>query len=152
MFSRDEIDAHIRRCRTRGRPRPQTTRKHSSELIVDGNNIAFYLTAGGKPQIRNLINARRSLQSSGYTPIIVVSAALKHKIDRPDTLREMIDTGEIIETARGQNDDLVIIQLARKRGAAILTNDRFLDWRERFPWLGEVLVRYRLTPTGLLLE
>ncbi len=82
----------------------------------------------------------------------MVSAALKHKIDRPEVLREMIEAGEVIETARGQNDDLVIIQLAREKRARILTNDRFLDWRDRFPWLGETLVRYRLTPTGLILD
>ncbi len=151
LFSKDRIDDHIRVCRNRSQRSNTRRSRISRELVVDGNNIAYYLAPDGKPKVRNLILAHRSLQNTGYIPIIVVSAALKYKIDRPEVLREMIETGHVIETARGQNDDLVIIKMARDRKLSIVTNDRFLDWLDRFPWLPTVIKRYRMTPSGIIL-
>jgi hypothetical protein len=121
-------------------------------LIVDGNNVAYYLSRKGAPRVQNLILARQSLRQAGYRPIIVVSAALIHKIDRPEVLASMMDGTSVIESPRGRNDDLTIIRLAEKRNAEILSNDRFLDWQDRFPWLASRLRRYRMTPAGLILS
>ncbi len=89
---------------------------------------------------------------AGYSPIVVVSAALIHRIDNPQALADMIDRGEVVQSRSGQSDDLVMIRLAQSRGADIVTNDRFLDWIDRFPWLPSRLRRYRMTEAGLLLE
>jgi hypothetical protein len=120
-------------------------------VVVDGNNIAYHLAPTGKPRVANLVHARESLVSSGYKPVIVVSAALVHKIDRPHTLRELIDSSHIIEAPRGKNDDLIIIQTAQKLNADIVSNDRFLEWLNRFPWVADRLRGYRMTPSGLIL-
>ncbi len=121
-------------------------------MIVDGNNVAYYLSSTGVPKVHNLILARQSLKQAGYRPIIVVSAALIHKIDRPEVLRNMIDGISVVESPRGTNDDLTIVRLAKQRNAEILSNDRFLDWQDRFPWLTSRLRRYRMTPAGLILS
>jgi hypothetical protein len=120
-------------------------------VIIDGNNVAYHLAPTGKPRVANLILARQSLVSAGYKPIIVVSAALVHKIDKPDTLRELIGFGHIMEATRGKNDDLIIIQTAQRSNADIVSNDRFLDWEDRFPWISGRLRRYRMIPSGLIL-
>ena len=129
----------------------EETRTGKKNVIVDGNNVAYHLAPTGKPRVANLVLARQSLVTSGYRPVIVVSAALIHKIDKPDKLREMIDFGYIIEAPRGKNDDLIIIQTAQRSNADIVSNDRFLDWQEGFPWISDRLRRYRMTPSGLIL-
>ena len=56
LFNRDELDRHIMRCRSRTRAQPQMeTRKTRKTVIVDGNNVAFHLSANGKPQVNNLL-------------------------------------------------------------------------------------------------
>lgn len=118
---------------------------------MDGNNVAYHLAPQGKPRIANLLLAYRSLANSGLKPLIVISSALAHQIDKPEGLRELKERGVVLEAPRGADDDLTIIQLAKKKNADIVSNDRFLDWTERFPWISERLKRYRMTPTGLLL-
>lgn len=122
-----------------------------STLIIDGNNVAFYLSSDGVPRLQNLVLAHRSLREVGYRPTIVVSAALKHKIDKPEALRELLAGGAVVEAQRGTNDDLLIIKLAKQKNADIVSNDRFLDWVQRYPWVPDRIRRYRMTPSGLIL-
>ncbi|MFW9803337.1 MAG: hypothetical protein ACFFFC_11825 [Candidatus Thorarchaeota archaeon] len=151
LFNRDVLDSHIQKCRTRSRKSIEEARTRKKNLVLDGNNIAYHLAPAGKPRVANLVLARHSLVTSGYRPVIVISAALIHKVDKPDRLREMIDFGYIVEAPRGKNDDLIIIQTAQRSDADIVSNDRFLDWQERFPWISDRLRRYRMTPSGLIL-
>jgi hypothetical protein len=120
-------------------------------VIVDGNNVAYHLSPNGKPQVNNLLLAQRSLVSGGYKPIFVISAALMHSIDKPVMLQTLMNSIEVIRAPRGTNDDLKIIQIAQNRNADIVSNDRFLDWLDRYPWLSDRLRKYRMTPSGLIL-
>ncbi|MGY5881893.1 MAG: hypothetical protein RTV31_16720 [Candidatus Thorarchaeota archaeon] len=152
LFSRDQIDTHIRKCRLREeRSRGAKREPRRRAIIVDGNNIAYHLAYNEAPRIANLVNAIKSLTEARLHPTIVISAALKHKIDKPENLRHLINEGDIIEVQRGTNDDLAIIKMAQERNADIISNDRFLDWIDRFPWLPDRLRRYRMTPSGLIL-
>jgi hypothetical protein len=120
--------------------------------VVDGNNVAYHLAPNGMPRVKNLILGHRSLTKAGYRVVIVISAALSHNIDQPDVLQQLIDRGQVIKAKRGTNDDLTIIRIAQQDNADIVSNDRFLDWRGRYPWLESRLKRYRMTPTGLILS
>ncbi|MFW9845387.1 MAG: hypothetical protein ACFFD6_01460 [Candidatus Thorarchaeota archaeon] len=120
-------------------------------VIVDGNNVAYHLAPSGVPRVVNLVLALRSLRSAGYRPVIVVSAALVHKVDKPNQLREMIHDGHVLQTPRSQSDDLKIIKMAQDANADIVSNDRFLNWLDRYPWVTSRLLRYRMTPSGLIL-
>ncbi|MHA2117552.1 MAG: NYN domain-containing protein [Candidatus Thorarchaeota archaeon] len=151
LFNRDVLDSHIQKCRSRGKRNHNEKGARRQDVIVDGNNVAYHLAPTGKPRVANLVLARQSLVSAGYKPIIVVSAALVHKIDKPDALRELIGFGHIMEATKGKNDDLIIIQTAQRSNADIVSNDRFLDWQGRYPWISGRLRRYRMTPSGLIL-
>ncbi|MFX1579342.1 MAG: hypothetical protein ACFFBJ_06805 [Promethearchaeota archaeon] len=152
LFNRDVLDAHIQRCRMRERT-PERRRSFSKKrkVIVDGNNVAYSLSPYGKPNARNLSLAYRSLTSAGFDPIFVISAALIHKIDNPETLDAFIMSAKVEKAPRGTNDDFRIIQLAKKLNGEIVSNDRFLDWIDRYPWITSRLRRYRMTPAGLIL-
>jgi hypothetical protein len=120
--------------------------------VVDGNNVAHHLAPGGTPRVKNLILSHQSLTRAGYRVITVISAALTHKIDQPDVLQQLIDRGQVTKAKRGTNDDLTIIRIAQRDNADIVSNDRFLDWRDRYPWLESRLKRYRMTPSGIILS
>jgi hypothetical protein len=153
LFNRDSLDVHIQKCRVR-RENSQDARKPSRKrlLIVDGNNIAYSLAPRGKPKAQNLNLAYHSLKSAGYDSIFVISSALIHKIDNPGALNAFMMSARIEEAPRGTNDDGRIIQLAKRLDGEIVSNDRFLDWIDRYPWITSRLRKYRITPAGLILE
>ncbi len=150
LFDRRNLDDHIIKCRGRStglkKRIAMTTRR---TVIVDGNNVAYHLSHNGVPRVENLLNAQHSLITSGYNPVIVISAALKHKIHRPEVLNQI---EHLVEAQRGTNDDLLILSEAQRRNADIVSNDRFLNWQKSHPWVTSRLRRYRLTPTGLILS
>jgi len=119
---------------------------------VDGNNVAYHLSPDGKPKVSNLVHAQKSLVNGGYRPVFVISAALIHSIDQPNSLQSLMNEINVVQAPRGTNDDLKIIKIAQERNADIVSNDRFLDWLERYPWVSDRLRKYRMTPSGLILE
>jgi len=125
--------------------------RRTKKIIVDGNNIAYHLSPHGKPKAQNLALAYLSLSGAGFEPVFVISSALIHNIDSPSLLDSFMMSADVIEAPRGTDDDLRIIQLAKKLKADIVSNDRFLNWTDRFPWLITRLRRYRMTPSGLIL-
>lgn len=153
LFNRDDLDRHIQKCRMKSR---ETQGAHSvpptRTVIVDGNNVAYHLAPEGKPLVNNLVLAHRSLATKGLRPVFVISSALMHAIDKPDALQTFMSQVEVVEARRGIDDDLKIIQVAQDRRADIVSNDRFLDWIGRYPWLSNRLRKYRMTPTGLILQ
>ena len=152
LFNRDVLDEHIRRCRERDQPQEKrTSRRRNHSVIVDGNNVAYHLSPNGKPQAKNILLAYNSLTTGGYKPVFVISKALSHAIDKIETLNSFVANALVIIAPRGTNDDLKIITTAQERNADIISNDRFLDWLQRYPWVQDRLRRYRMTPTGLIL-
>jgi hypothetical protein len=153
LFTREDLDRHIQKCRMKNR---ETQDRHSVSptrtIVVDGNNVAYHLAPEGKPLVNNLVLAYRSLTTKGLRPVFVISSALMHAIDKPDALQTFMSRVEIVEARRGIDDDLKIIQVAQDRRADIVSNDRFLDWIDRYPWLSNRLRKYRMTPTGLILS
>jgi len=151
LFNRDVLDRHILRCRERTRTATTRSPQRRKIVIVDGNNVAYHLSPNGKPQVKNLLLAQRSLVNGGYKPIFVISAALVHNIDNPDALKTLMASLQVVRAPRGTNDDQKILQIAQERNADIISNDRFLDWMDRYPWVSDRLRKYRMTPTGLIL-
>jgi len=153
LFNRGVLDDHVVGCRARHQKEgahPALPRR--SVAVVDGSNLAYHLAPSGIPRVRNLIVGYQSLTKAGYRVITVISAALSHNIDQPDVLQGLIDRGQVIKAESGTNDDLTIIRIAQRDNADIVSNDRFLEWRDRYPWLESRLKRYRMTPSGLILS
>jgi hypothetical protein len=153
LFSREQLDEHVLGCRAKTQRKLKQSKKYQRlNVIVDGTNVAYYLSPDGIPRVVNLSRAYRSLVSAGLKPIFVVSSALKYKIDKIEQLQTMIQDGIVIEAPRGSDDDLKIIQLADRQNADIVSNDRFLNWINRYPWVSSRLRKYRMTPSGLILN
>ena len=95
-------------------------------MIIDGNNVAY--SDGDPPSAKLIKQARSQVVKAGYEPIIVISAALSHRIDDLMELRRMVNLNWIIEAEGNTDDDILIIETAMSKSAKILSNDRFLQY------------------------
>jgi hypothetical protein len=95
-------------------------------MIIDGNNVAY--CSGEPPSVRLIKHARVLVVKAKYLPIVIISAALRHKIDDPVELQRMINLNWIIEAEGHTDDDILIIETALSKSAKILSNDRFIQY------------------------
>ena len=108
-----------------------TTRRNI--VIIDGNNVAYSLAKSKSPELRPLLKVRKKLIDEGYEPVVVVSAALRHRIDDRQTMLRLIRMGAIEEAEPGMDDDIAILERARQMKAQmIISNDSFQEYTELF--------------------
>lgn len=114
-----------------------------SIIIVDGQNVAYF-GEFTKPSYLNLKIIYEALISLSYTPKIVISSALKYKIDDPVRLNRFMSRRIAIEAPSGEDDDLTILELANDYQAKIITNDRYLNHQDIFPDLKKQLIKFQI--------
>lgn len=119
--------------------------------IIDGSNVA-YSTEGGQPRLDNIQLMVEKLEEDGYTPIVVVDAALRHSIDNESEYEKMVDSGKIKQAPAGTDADYFILAFARELEASIVSNDRFRDRSDGFPEAASRLIRYMIVNNEVVLE
>lgn len=106
--------------------------------IVDGANVAHIeVTAKGNPKVTNLIAVRQVLVERGYEPIIIVDAALRHRIDDADHLEALINKQQVRQAPAGTDADYFVIKIADEENAVIISNDQYNDYLEEHPWVAD---------------
>jgi len=106
-------------------------------LVLDGSNILHW--KGGTPQIETLREVVHHIQTLGFTPGVVFDANAGYKISD----KYLHDSGfgmilglpekSVMVVPKGTPADPIILALARKLGAQVVTDDRFRDWAESYP-------------------
>ena len=114
--------------------------------IIDGNNIAWG-DYEDYPKFKFLKSTYNQLRDLGVKPYVVVSAALRHRIDQPIELVEFLKQDDVAEAPAERPDDFFVIQLAFKREAFIVSNDRFKDWKKANPDLADEIENRRVALT-----
>jgi hypothetical protein len=103
---------------------------------VDGSNVAFEeMSEAGKPKVSNIVALRAELESRGYEPIIIVDAALVHKVDDADQLDALIESQQIRQAPAGTDADFFIIETARELDAVVVSNDTYKEYSAANGWL-----------------
>ena len=110
-------------------------------VIVDGSNIA---TEGrDAPSLAQLDEAVSAFIEE-YSPdfvTVVVDATFPNRIDRKErqTYEDAVNANELITPPAGAigRGDAFVLQIARRAGAAILSNDSFQEFHGEYPWLFE---------------
>ncbi|MHA1844535.1 MAG: NYN domain-containing protein, partial [Promethearchaeota archaeon] len=122
-------------------------------FILDGSNIAYNNPISNKPSIKNVINCKKKLIKLGVPEkniLIIFGSGIRHKISEGElTLFEkLINEQNISQAPAGRDDDWFIIDFARENNSYIITNDRYLDYREKYPqydqFLEEHSIRYNI--------
>jgi len=112
-----------------------------THVVVDGSNIA---TEGrDAPSLAQLDEAVTAFVEE-YSPehvTVVVDATFPNRIDRKErkTYEDAVNANELITPPAGAigRGDAFILQIARRAGAAILSNDSFQEFHGDYPWLFE---------------
>jgi hypothetical protein len=108
-------------------------------VIVDGSNIA---TEGrDAPSLAQLDEAVQAFIEE-YSPkhvTVVVDATFPNRIDRKErkTYEDAVNANELITPPAGAigRGDAFVLQIAKRAGASILSNDSFQEFHGDYPWL-----------------
>jgi Zc3h12a-like Ribonuclease NYN domain len=121
-------------------------------VIIDGANVAYEeRSAGGKPKLSNLLKVRRELEERGLEAVILVDASLKYDIDDQSQLETLIRSQQVRQVPAGTDADYFIIQLADQFNARVVTNDRYKDYLEQFPWITDRRLPYMIVKGEVVL-
>ncbi|WP_165351927.1 hypothetical protein [Salipiger sp. IMCC34102] len=124
------------RDRTRRRPRETAAPPPETCVVVDGSNVMHW---GGEASELVLIRVIRAVEARGLTPIVIFDAnvgwvlydkfqgafAMARRVNLPPRQVHVVDKGVVA--------DAEILELARREGLKIVSNDRFRDWSVRYP-------------------
>jgi prevent-host-death family protein len=100
--------------------------------IVDASNVANSApSATARLEYLTLVTAR--LAEAGWTPVVVADAGLVRRIDDRAGYLRRVEEGAIRVAPPGSEADELILRLARELGAVVVSNDRFREWRARYP-------------------
>jgi hypothetical protein len=133
-------------------PRPEAVREnHSRVVLVDGSNVAFS-SEGEMGVLKNILTIRDRLVADGLEPIVVVDAALRHKIDDEAGYERLVDDGIIRQAPAGTDADYFILSFAEELNATIVSNDRFKDRIKQYPALRKRLIKYMIVQGEVVFE
>lgn len=120
-------------------------------VIVDGSNVAF-ASEGEVGVLDNIQLITSKLRDEGFEPIVLVDAALRHKIDDPVHFEQMVDDGSIRQAPAGTDADYFILSFAKELDADIVSNDRFRDSSDAFREERERTIRFMIVNGEVVLE
>jgi Zc3h12a-like ribonuclease protein len=133
-------------------PKPEALREsHSKVVLVDGSNVAFSCE-GEKAVLKNILCVRDRLFAEGFEPIVLVDAALRHKIDDEAGYERLVDEGVIKQAPAGTDADYFILSFADELNATIVSNDRFKDRIKHYPALRRRLIKYMIVQGEVVFE
>ena len=128
-----------------------TTPESGRTVIIDGSNVA-HSSEGDAAQLENIELVRRKLAADGFETVVLVDAALRHQIDRPDDFEQLVENGVIRQAPAGTDADYFILAFARELDADVVSNDRFRDRQEAFPETRDRMIRYMIVNGEVVLE
>ena len=121
-------------------------------IVVDGANVAYAeMSKEGDPRVSNLVDMRRYLQQAGYTPIIIVDASVRYEIDDPKQLEALLDRQAVRQAPSDTDADFFILETAKQHNAKIVTNDKFDQFRDEYPWIEERRVPFMIIDGEIIL-
>jgi hypothetical protein len=121
-------------------------------VVIDGANVAYEeRSAGGKPKFSNLLKVRRELEEKGFEAVILVDASLKYDIDDQEQLENLIRSQQVRQVPAGTDADFFIIQFSQELDALIVTNDRYKDYADQYPWVTERRLPYMIVKGEVVL-
>ena len=121
-------------------------------VVIDGANVAYEeRSAGGKPKLSNLLKVKRELEERGFEAVIIVDASLKYGIDDQAQLETLIRSQQVRQVPAGTDADYFIIQFADQLDARVVTNDRYKDYAEQYPWVTQRRMPYMIVKDEVVL-
>lgn len=127
-------------------------------IIVDGSNVLYWKDK--TPQIDTVRAVVEHLTARGFVPGVVFDANAgylvggRYEHDGALGRRLGLPEDQVMVVEKGTQADPMILNAARHLGARVVTNDRYRDWADAHPEVGEpgFLVRGRVGADGPWLD
>lgn len=109
-------------------------------ILVDGSNVMHW---GGDASVLVLIRVVQELVRCGYDPLVYFDANIGYKLyNRFASTAELAEAmnlpiEQVFVAPSGEQADGFLIIHAIGDGLQIVTNDRFRDWKGKYPRVGE---------------
>jgi hypothetical protein len=118
-------------------------------VVVDGPNILHLKAKRNALPMNILLRVLNLLKRRGYHPVVVFSPRTKYQVDDQAAYVAMWKAGEIIESPAGEDDDLFILETARRLKASwIVSNDNFVEYLTDFPGIANKRMRCAIRADG----
>ncbi|WP_234417114.1 NYN domain-containing protein [Loktanella sp. Alg231-35] len=122
----------------RASPRAATTKAKlpPNPILVDGSNVLYW---GQEPSPMVLQRILRNLEEKGYTPIVFFDANVGYVLDDHyyDEAKVAgligVPARHVCVVNKGEIADEGILAFATDHNLRVVTNDKYRDWRVRFP-------------------
>ena len=111
------------------------------QIIVDGSNVMYW--KDGEPRLDSVVEVIINLTRQGFAPGVIFDAnvgyLLTGKFKNTNAMAKLLGLPEkrVMVVPKGEPADRFILQAARELGARVVSNDRFRDWVEDFPEIGD---------------
>ena len=98
-------------------------------FILDGNNIAF--KNGKTIQLKRILALNEEVEKLGST-LIIVSHELRYRVDNKVHLEQLIDNQTLLESPKGVDCDLYLLESAKQIKGVVISNDQFRQYRKQY--------------------
>ncbi len=121
------------------------TGRRQWSVVIDGSNVAYEEQSDdSKPKIENLHLAIAAMRRQYDDVVAIVDAALRHHIDRPQELEEMLKRQNVRQAPADTAADYFVLQIADQLGADVLSNDTFRQYHKQWPWIEHRRIPYMI--------
>ncbi|WP_232204217.1 NYN domain-containing protein [Roseobacter sp. CCS2] len=107
-----------------------------NSIVVDGSNVLYW---GDEPSSDMVLRVLRNLEEKGYTPIVFFDANVGYVLDDHYYNEAKIawligvPAHHVCVVSKGVVADESILAFATDHNLRVVTNDKYRDWRLRFP-------------------
>lgn len=112
----------------------------SNPIVVDGSNVLFW---GGDPSPITLTRVVDDLRAKGFSPFVIFDANIGYKLqdrymdDAPMARLLALPVSQVLVVEKGVIADERILEVATEGGLQVVSNDRFRDWKVKYPIVGK---------------
>lgn len=126
----------------------EVNRMQDRMVVIDGSNVAHGSCGNkdSKATVRNIRLMIEFLKKHGFVEIIVIAdAALRHRLEDKEELKNLPQDVEYIEAPAGRQADAFLLEYVRTKHCLVVSNDTFRDWKVRDEWMAQHIDYYRLS-------
>lgn len=109
-------------------------RERGKTIVIDGSNVAR-LAPNAAPTIKNILLAVYWAREQGMHPVVIMERAVFKRLDDKNVAKQLEKSG-ILHVVPMKADE-VVLEIAEKLNAPILSNDQYTEYRNRFPRIDE---------------
>ena len=105
-------------------------------IYVDACNAI--MDESNKAVLSRLLTLMKTLRELGCSTLVIVEAWVRHHIDDPDGLKQLIKEGHAVLTPAGEEADEFVLDLAARTNGIVVSSDGFKEYMKNY---GEVINR-----------